>query len=234
MSTPWDPDGHDDAHHDGVSDLPEESTSWPSDWSAHDPAHDSTDPADLPGEPADGGAADLPAEAGHGADPATWSGPSDGPDGSGSAGIGLLDGPGSAGVGVSDGHGGLPDEQPADWSGDADPSAEEPQHADWSGIVDPDGSDDPDPTDPAGWGAPAEDPFPPALSLDVDPADGGPWADPDLLGADPGEDPRTDPPLALLSDLAAADGGDPSDWAGVESSDDPAIRSLAAYWRTAV
>ena len=128
------------------------------------------------------------------------------------------------------GHDELPAELPADWS-----PVDEPEHADWSGIVDAEGGgDDPDPTDPAGWGAPADDPFPPALSLDVEPADGGPWADPDLLGADPGEEPRTDPPLALLTDLSYADGGDSPDWASVESSDDPAIRALATYWRTAV
>jgi hypothetical protein len=143
--------------------------------------------------------------------------------------------PPAGAVGVPEEHGDLPAEQPADWSGPSEPVGEPaPGHADWSGIVDPDGSDDPDPTDPAGWGVPAEDPFPPSLSLDVEPSDGGPWADPDLLGADPGEEPRTDPPLALLFDLTAADGGDSSDWASVESSDDPAIRSLAAYWRTAV
>lgn len=130
-------------------------------------------------------------------------------------------------------HGELPAEQPADWSADPLP---EPEHADWSGIVDGDPGDDPDPTDPAGWGAPEEDPFPPALALEVEPADGGPWADPDLLGGEPGDfgEPVTDPPLALLSDLSYADGGDAPDWASVESSDDPAIRSLAAYWRAAV
>ena len=132
----------------------------------------------------------------------------------------------------------LPAEQPADWSGDVpDADEAEPAHADWSDIVSgPDGGDEPDPTDPAGWGAPADDPFPPALSLDVDPADGGPWADPDLLGSEPEDpEPRTDPPLALLADLTAADGGDEgAGWSGVETSDDPAIRSLAAFWRTAV
>ena len=133
-----------------------------------------------------------------------------------------------------DGHGELPAEQPADWSETPEP---EPAHADWSSIVDSvdhDGGEDPDPTDPAGWGVPADDPFPPSLSLDVEPADGGPWADPGLLGGDPAEQARTDPPLALLSDLTAADGGDSTDWAAVETSDDPAVRSLAAYWRTAV
>jgi hypothetical protein len=98
-------------------------------------------------------------------------------------------------------------------------------------------------TDPAGWSdAGAEsDSFPPALELDVLPADGGPWVDPDLLGgpgdwtADPsGPDlvPPTDPPAALLSDLAAADGDPDAGWDEVHGSDDPAVRALAARWHS--
>lgn len=103
--------------------------------------------------------------------------------------------------------------------------------------------DRPDRTDPAGWSdAGAEsDPFPPALEVDVLPADGGPWVDPDLLGrpddwtADPsGPDlvPPTDPPAALLSDLAAADGDPAAGWDELHASDDPAVRALAAHWHS--
>lgn len=90
-----------------------------------------------------------------------------------------------------------------------------------------------DGTDPAGWAdtAGGTDPFPPPVDSDLRPAD-GPWADPRLLGhlREAGEHP-TDPPHALLSDLAAA-GGDPdADWATLHESDDPAVRALALRWR---
>jgi hypothetical protein len=106
-----------------------------------------------------------------------------------------------------------------------------------------DATDRPDWTDPAGWsdaGA-GSDPFPPALELDVLPADGGPWVDPDLLGGpddwtvDPsGPDlvPPTDPPAALRSDLAAADGDPDAGWDQLHGSDDPAVRALAARWHS--
>jgi hypothetical protein len=104
---------------------------------------------------------------------------------------------------------GLPTEPPADWS------------------------------DPAGWTdqpheAGGPDPFPPALAVDVSPTDGGPWADPDLLGAGTPlapPDPPGDSPAALRADLAAADGDPGADWAALRGSDDPAVRTLAAFWR---
>ena len=104
------------------------------------------------------------------------------------------------------------------------------------------------------------DPFPPPLDLDVTPLDGR-WVDPDLLGhtaaghtaaghtaagdvaagdVAAGEvaagdaalgDLPTDPPEALLADLAAADGDLAADWASLHESDDPAVRALAARWR---
>jgi hypothetical protein len=68
------------------------------------------------------------------------------------------------------------------------------------------------------------------------PADGGPWVDPDLLG-DGGPDlldldqPTHDTPAALRDDLAAADGDPGADWSALRASDDPAIRTLAAFWQ---
>jgi hypothetical protein len=136
---------------------------------------------------------------------------------------------------------GLPAEHPADWSGsDADPSGA--GSADWDApFSDGFAVDEPDPgdgTDPAGWTADAgADPFPPALDLDVAPADGGPWVDPDLLGGPDrwtagatGPDP-VDPPAALLPDLAAADGDPDAGWDTLRDSDDPAVRALAGHWR---
>lgn len=87
-------------------------------------------------------------------------------------------------------------------------------------------------------------PFPPSLALDVTPADGQPWVDPGLLGADiaapdltadPPDGlalaPPVDPPADLLADLDAADGGDGAAGpAALAASADPAIRTLAAYW----
>lgn len=98
---------------------------------------------------------------------------------------------------------------------------------------------DGDGTDPGGADTGGTDPlpFPPHLALEVTPADGLAWADPDLLGAGDGgdgADPPVDPPHALLADLHLADGGggDPPSWAGVGGSDDPAIRALAYQWST--
>lgn len=112
---------------------------------------------------------------------------------------------------VADQPQGLPAEPPADWS----------EPAGWT--------DDPQP-----YAAGGDDPFPPALEVGVSPADGGPWADPDLLGADstlPPPDEAADPPAALRSDLAAADGEPGADWAALRGSDDPAIRTLATLWQ---
>jgi hypothetical protein len=98
-----------------------------------------------------------------------------------------------------------------------------------------------DGTDPAGWSdADATgDPFPRALGLDVQPTDGGPWVDPALLGGPDAfaGDPSgpdlvlpSDPPEALRSDLAVADGDPDSSWDALQDSDDPAIRALAKHW----
>ncbi|HEY6745693.1 MAG TPA: hypothetical protein VI357_08230 [Mycobacteriales bacterium] len=132
---------------------------------------------------------------------------------------------------------GFPEEKPADWSGSGDdvlhagPDAWEPDH----GPFDPDPAGPADGTDPAGWTV-AADPFPPALDLDVQPGDAGPWADPALLGdpdhgtgvAEPA--PPADPPAALLPDLAAADGDPDAGWDTLRDSDDPAVRALALRW----
>jgi hypothetical protein len=89
-----------------------------------------------------------------------------------------------------------------------------------------------DGTDPAGWAdaAVATDPFPPPLDLDVRPVDGL-WVDAGLLGRveDAGRQ-HTDPPDALLADLAAAAGDPAADWATLRDSDDPAVRALALRW----
>lgn len=89
-----------------------------------------------------------------------------------------------------------------------------------------------DGTDPAGWAdtAAEPDPFPPALRLDLQPAGGGPWADPGLLGDRAPDAPAADPPEALRADLAAADGDPDADWAALHDSEDPAVRALAARW----
>jgi hypothetical protein len=91
-------------------------------------------------------------------------------------------------------------------------------------------------------------PFPPLLDLDVTPSDGQAWVDPALaggtgldgaglgdddLGGDVlGVEPSADPPAALLADLHAADGGgdDAPSLAALATSEDPAIRALAAHW----
>jgi hypothetical protein len=90
-----------------------------------------------------------------------------------------------------------------------------------------------DGTDPAGWAdtAGATDPFPSPLDLDVRPPD-GPWIDAALLGrVEDADGQRTDPPDALLADLAAADGDPSADWTTLHESDDPAVRALALRWR---
>ncbi len=118
-------------------------------------------------------------------------------------------------VGGPDEPRGLPAEPPADWTTDGEPAR-------WS--------DQPE----APYAAGGDDPFPPALDVGVTPADGGPWADPELLGADtplPPPDPAGDPPAALRADLAAADGEPGADWAALRGSDDPAVRTLAAFWQ---
>ena len=68
--------------------------------------------------------------------------------------------------------------------------------------------------------------------MDVTPADGGPWTDPELIGGtdDGSADPVTDPPAALLPDLAAADGDPGATWDSLRDSDDPAVRALATHW----
>jgi hypothetical protein len=90
-----------------------------------------------------------------------------------------------------------------------------------------------DGTDPAGWAdtVGSTDPFPPPLDPDVRPADGS-WVDPGLLGpVEDAVDQTTDPPDALLADLAAADGDRSADWTTLDESDDPAVRALALRWR---
>lgn len=132
---------------------------------------------------------------------------------------------------------GLPEEQPADWSGPGDDLA----HS-GPGAWEPDGGLDPgdqaDGTDPASWTAAAgADPFPAALDMDVQPGDGGPWVDPDLLGGPDhwtadglGPAGPADPPDALLPDLAAADGDPDAGWDTLRDTDDPAVRALTLHW----
>jgi hypothetical protein len=116
------------------------------------------------------------------------------------------------------------DGPPEPW---ADPAVE---HEPWSAA----GLDLTDAgTDPAGWADGGDpDPFPPSLELDVTPADGGPWTDPDLLGAGPADwaAAPADPPSALLPDLATADADPDATWADLQDSDDPAVRALAQHW----
>lgn len=126
---------------------------------------------------------------------------------------------------------GFPEEQPADWSG---AGGDVPHAEPGAWDHDPDPGVAIDGTDPAGWADSAgADPFPPALDVDVQPGDGGPWVDPDLLGtpehwAAAGPDPE--PPAALLPDLAAADGDPDAGWDTLRDSDDPAVRALAQHW----
>lgn len=129
---------------------------------------------------------------------------------------------------------GLPDEPAADWTADPDGDPSDDGLGGPADAADPTGAGDLDGTDPAGWATEGES-FPPAIEVDVAPADGGPWVDPGLLGAD---DPDAfgvplpgDPAPALLADLAAADGDPEAGWAAVGGSEDPAVRALAAHWR---
>jgi len=90
-----------------------------------------------------------------------------------------------------------------------------------------------DGTDPAGWADTAgmTDPYPPLLESDTRPAE-GPWTDARLLARAEGPDEQsTDPPEALLADLAAAAGDPDADWTTLSESDDPAVRALALRWR---
>jgi hypothetical protein len=68
-------------------------------------------------------------------------------------------------------------------------------------------------------------PFPPHLEVDVTPADGQDWVDPEHLGEpEPAFLAGTDSPQALLAGLHESEGADPT------GSDDPAIRALALFW----
>jgi hypothetical protein len=90
-----------------------------------------------------------------------------------------------------------------------------------------------DGTDPAGWADTAglTDPFPPPLDLGVRPAR-GPWIDAGPVGrAEVAGEQPTDPPDALLADLAAADGDPDAGWTALHESDDPAVRALSLRWR---
>lgn len=87
----------------------------------------------------------------------------------------------------------------------------------------------------------ADDTYPPHLDLTevtVSPADGQEWVDPSLLGdehtdldLDQGTGGPAASPEELLDSLHSADGseGEPS-WDAALNSDDPAVRSLAAFW----
>ncbi|HEX3816583.1 MAG TPA: hypothetical protein VHX59_27385 [Mycobacteriales bacterium] len=86
----------------------------------------------------------------------------------------------------------------------------------------------------------AEDVYPPHLDVTISPTDGQEWVDPGLLGdghldlqenLDHGSGPSMASPDELLGSLHSADGseGEPS-WEAAHNSDDPAVRSLAAFW----
>ncbi len=84
-----------------------------------------------------------------------------------------------------------------------------------------------------------DDTYPPHLDLTevtVSPADGQEWVDPGLLGGehtdvDLDQSAPAASPEELLDSLHSADGseGEPS-WDAALNSDDPAVRSLAAFW----
>lgn len=79
-----------------------------------------------------------------------------------------------------------------------------------------------------------DEPYPPHLDVAITPADGQEWVDPSLLGDDHLEaEPVSHlaSPEELLGSLHEASGsdGEPS-WEAAHNSDDPAIRSLAAFW----
>ena len=101
---------------------------------------------------------------------------------------------------------------------------------------------DPDlPADPhSGW---HEGYFPPALDLDTrpEPADGYPWADPDVLGSAGDAADAAEPTgpatggAAAAGDLFAYAGIEPAPpgadpWGQLLASDDPATSSLARFW----
>jgi hypothetical protein len=81
-----------------------------------------------------------------------------------------------------------------------------------------------------------DDVYPPHLEVAISPTDGQEWVDPGLLGDDHGDlEQEQGPSMAssdeLLGSLHAVDGsdGEPS-WDAAHNSDDPAVRSLAAFW----
>lgn len=80
----------------------------------------------------------------------------------------------------------------------------------------------------------ADAPYPPHLDVAITPTDGQEWVDPGLLGDDHLEaEPVSHlaSPEELLGSLhdAAGSDGEPS-WEAAHNSEDPAIRSLAAFW----
>jgi len=84
--------------------------------------------------------------------------------------------------------------------------------------------------------AAADDVYPPQLDVTISPADGQDWVDPGLLGADVDSEPVVPPdyapPEELLASLHTADGSDaPATWDAMATSDDPAVRALATFWR---
>lgn len=211
-------------------------------WDHHDPTPgdpgwtDAAHPDPLAGPGDDPYGTDFPAEPADLPEPTDLPEPADSPADLPAEGTGLpaerADLPAEGSAAWSDG----PDHTPGSWPGDGTDGADGTDAAGGTdhGAVPPgDPADLPDSTDPAAWtdGADA-DPFPPALDLDVTPADGGPWTDPELIGgtADWSADP-TDPPAALRSDLAAADGDPDAGWAALQDSDDPAVRALATHWQ---
>lgn len=84
-------------------------------------------------------------------------------------------------------------------------------------------------TEPAG-----DETYPPHIDVAITPTDGQEWVDPNLLGDDHLEaEPVSHlaSPEELLGSLHEASGsdGEPS-WEAAHNSEDPAIRSLAAFW----
>lgn len=116
----------------------------------------------------------------------------------------------------------------AEHPGLADPEHElpvEPNPAESEYGVDPDGY-------------PIDDSFPAQLDVDVTPSDGGDWVDAGALGS-PTESTGPTPlvghdtasPDELLSSVHRSAGGQgEASWESLRSSDDPAIRALAAFW----
>lgn len=219
----------------------------PGGWDGQDPGDGGLAGAGLPDEPLDlpgtpDGTDGLPGEPGVPGEPGLPGENGGSPAGTGAPG-GSLPGGGDP-ADLPDEPAGLPTEAPADWTTVPDAGDLATDAGDWADPETPAGwasdGEGPDPagTDPATWAAagPGPDPFPPALDLDVTPADGGPWTDPELIGgtgADPDADTAYAPaePAALLSDLSAADGDPDATWQDLADSDDPAVRALAAHWR---